>query len=245
VSHTLVVGGTWGIGRAVTRSFAESGGRVSVIGRREPAETALPNVRHLSVDVRDTPALRIAVADLVAEQGQFRNVVLLQRYRGDGDQWDGELDVSLTATRTIVDEVSERFAEGGGSIVIVCSNASRLVAPEQHVGYHAAKAALRQMARYYAVELGPTGIRVNCVTPGTVLKEESAAAHLASAWTGAVVDATPLRRLGTPEDTAAAVAFLCSDAASFITGHELVVDGGLSLLWQESLIRRLVDPPRT
>ena len=245
MSHTLVVGGTWGIGRAVTRSFAESGGRVSVIGRREPAEAALPNVQHMSVDVREPEALRDAIAELVTEKGPLQNVVLLQRFRGNGDKWDGELDVSLTATRTIVDDVSQRFADGGGSIVIVCSNASRLVASEQHVGYHAAKAALRQMARYYAVELGPADIRVNCVTPGTVLKEESADAHLASGWTATVVDATPLRRLGTPEDTAAAVVFLCSDAASFVTGHDLVVDGGLSLLWQESLIRKLVDPPRT
>jgi NAD(P)-dependent dehydrogenase (short-subunit alcohol dehydrogenase family) len=235
VTRSLVVGGTWGIGRAITRLLAADGGNVFVLGRREPAEASLPNVRHSAVDVRDTQALRTALADIVAEDAPVRNIVLLQRFRGTGDAWEGELEVSLTATKTVVETLAGHFDEEGGSIVIVCSNASRLVAPEQPVAYHVAKAALRQMARYYAVELGPTGVRVNCVTPGAVLKEESADA--AGGWDSAVSAATPLRRLGTSDDIAAAVGFLCSDAAAFITGHDLVVDGGLSLLWQESLLR--------
>jgi len=240
MTHTLVVGGTWGIGRAVTRLFAaEDGARVSVLGRSRPPEAALPNVRHRSADVRDADALRVALGEVIAESGPFRNIVMLQRFRGDGDAWQGELEVSLSAARTVVETTRSQFA-GGGSIVVVSSHASHLVAQEQPIGYHAAKAALRQMARYYAVQLGPVGVRVNCVTPGAVLKDESAEAYLAAAWCTALAGATPLRRLGTPEDTAAAIGFLCSDAASFITGHDIVVDGGLSLLWQESLLRALI-----
>lgn len=238
MTHTLVVGGTRGIGRAVTRAFAELG-PVSVLGRRKPADASLANIRHRSVDVRDANLIPTAIDDAIEENGPLRNVVLLQRFRGDGDAWQAELDVSLTATRAVVDATRGRFADDGGSIVFVSSNAARLVAREQPVGYHAAKAALRQMARYYAVELGPAGVRVNCVTPGAVLKGEPGRNAPDEEWRRNVVAATPLRRLGMPEDTAAAIVFLCSGAAAFITGQEIVVDGGLSLLWQESLIREL------
>ncbi len=239
MTHTLVVGGTRGIGRAVTRRFAAAGGRVSVVGRSEPEETSLANVRHWAVDLGVAARLPEAVAQIVEAGGPLDNLVVLHRFRGDGDPWQGELDVSLTATRTLVESAAGRFSEGGGAIVIASSNASRLVAGEQPVGYHAAKAALRQMARYYAVVLGPDGIRVNCVTPGAVLKEESREAYLASPFAEPIRAATPLRRIPTAEDVAAAVAVLCSPDTALVTGQELVVDGGLSLLWQESLIRRL------
>ena len=236
--HTLVVGGTRGIGRAVVRRFAsEPDAAVSVLGRAELEESALPNVRSWSVDAADASALQAAVDEVVAV-GPLRNLVLLQRYRGDGDAWQGELDVSLSATRLILDQADRLFA-GTGAVVIVGSHAAELVAGEQPVGYHAAKAALRQMARFYAVALGPAGIRVNCVTPGAVLKEESRERYLAEPFAATIADATPLGRIGTSEDVADAVAVLCSDATSFVTGQELAVDGGLSLLWQESLIRRL------
>ncbi|MBV8479483.1 MAG: SDR family oxidoreductase [Actinobacteria bacterium] len=213
--------------------MAASGGTVSVIARFEPGESLGPDVRHAAIDVRDLEALETGVADLVASGGPMRNLVLLQRFRGEGDAWERELTVSVAATKIIIEAVSRAFEGGGGSIVIVCSNASRMVAEEQPVGYHVAKAALRQMCRYYAAALGPLGIRVNCVTPGAVSKGASGQS--------AVADATPLRRLGTPGDIAGAVAFLCSDDASFITGQDLVVDGGLSLLWQESLVRSLTQ----
>ena len=239
MTHTVVVGGTRGIGRAVTRRFAESGGAVSVLGRRSPAESALSNVRHWPVNLADAEGLPGLLAEAVEAGGPLDNVVLLQRFRGDGDPWQGELDVSLTATKIVIESASTLFAGGGGSIVIACSNAARLVADEQPVSYHAAKAALRQMARYYAVAFGPAGIRVNCVTPGAVLKEESRDAYLASPLAERVRMVTPLRRIATAEDIASAVAVLCSSETSLVTGQELIVDGGLSLLWQESLTRQL------
>jgi hypothetical protein len=233
--HTLVVGGTRGIGRAVVRRFAADGGVVSVIGRREAEESRLPNVRLCPVELAETESLPAHVAEIVATNGPLRNVVLLQRFRGDGNAWQGELDVSLTATKEIVESAAQSFTDGGGTVVIVCSNASHLVADDQPAAYHAAKAALRQLARYYAVTLGPQGIRVNCITPGAVLKEDSRGAEAAAA----LRDITPLRRIATADDVAGAVALLCSEDAALVTGQDLVVDGGLSLLLQESLVQQL------
>jgi NAD(P)-dependent dehydrogenase (short-subunit alcohol dehydrogenase family) len=241
VRHTLVVGGTRGIGRCVARRFASDGHAVSILGRRKPPEADRDAVRLWQVDLADSDALTQALQEVTAVGGLLDNVIFLQRFRGEGDDWTGEFDVSLTATREIVDALAPHFA-AAASIVIVGSHASHLVAMEQPIGYHAAKAALTQMARYLAVELGPRSIRVNVVLPGSVIKEESAKAMQAEAWSETVAKLTPLRRLGTSEDVAAAVALLCSPDAAFVTGAQLAVDGGLSLLWQESLIRAAASP---
>jgi NAD(P)-dependent dehydrogenase (short-subunit alcohol dehydrogenase family) len=252
--HTLVVGGTRGIGRAVVRHFAAAGHRVSVIGRRQPAERPRANVCHYSVELTDALLREETVKELVRQDGPPENVVFLQRFRGQGDGWQGELEVSLTATREIIESLRSHYERRrGGAIVIVTSNASHLVAEEQSVGYHAAKAALRQMARYYAVTLGPLGVRVNCVTPGAVLKEESREFYLRNKPLQRLFrEVTPLGRMGTAEEIAEVIAFLCSAKASFVTGQDIAADGGLSLLWQESLARKaagfkhaLVSRPKT
>ena len=114
--------------------------------------------------------------------------------------------------------------------------ASRFICSEQPVSYHIAKAALNQMVRYYAVALGPRGIRVNAVLPDTLIKDESRAFYEQNPQLRRVNESIiPLGRMGAAEDVANAVLFLCSPQSSFITGHELVVDGGMSLLGQGGL----------
>jgi len=224
---------------------------ISVIGRRRPPEARRGNVRQYSIELTRTALLATALREIVRRDGRIDNLVFLQRFRGEGDAWQGELEVSLTATRTIIESLASQFGRRrpGGAIVIVCSNASHLVAEEQPVAYHAAKAALRQMARFYAVTLGPLGIRVNCVSPGSVLKEESREFFLQNKPLQKLFrQITPLGRMGTAEEIASVIAFLCNPASSFVTGQDIAVDGGLSLLWQESLARKaagLTHPNRS
>lgn len=242
--HTLIVGGTRGIGREVVRQFLRAGHRLSVLGRQPCPERG---VNSYPVDLADRAGVLAALAMALKNSGRLTNLVFLQRFRGEGDAWQGELDVSLTATKLIIERLEGEFIRqrrGALNSIVICgSNASRLVAGEQPVGYHAAKAALRQMARYYACSLAPRGIRVNCVTPGIVLKEEAREYYRKNADLHALYcRITPLGRMGSPRDIAGAICFLCGPGAAFITGQEIVVDGGLSLLWQASLGTALAKP---
>jgi len=134
------------------------------------------------------------------------------------------------------------FSDDGqsNSIVLVSSIADRYVAPEQSLGYHLAKAGFSQLARYYALELGPLGIRVNSVSPCVVAKDEAREFYDKNEW---LVDRykkfIPLGRMGKPEDIVNAIMFLAGEQASYITGQNIVVDGGLTLRSHESLIRDL------
>ncbi len=219
---------------------------VSAIGAHaaDGASAPPPGVEYWLADLTDDDSRARVLADIASRRGRLTHLVLLQRFRGQGDPWRGELDISLTATRSIIEQCADAFdGRPENSIVIVGSIAGRFIAGEQPVGYHVAKAALEQMARYYAVSLGPRGIRVNCVSPSTVLKEESADFYRGRPD---IVDlyrrVVPLGRMGTAEEVASVVGFFCSPAASFVTGQVLVVDGGVSVLGQEALARRMALP---
>lgn len=240
-AHSLVVGGTRGIGRAVVELFAREKHAVSVISRRPPAENEGESVRHWSVDLLDQKCVAKALAEIVKTNGKLDNLVCLQRFKGEGEKWQREFETSLTATKFLIENLADKFANAG-SIVLVSSAASNVIADEQDASYHVAKAGLNQMARYFAVKLGPKNIRVNTVSPGTVLKQENREFYLKNEKLMNLFQKTiPLGRMGTAEEVAEVIGFLCSPKASFITGQNLLVDGGISLLSQETLLQKFAS----
>lgn len=240
--HVLIVGGTRGIGRSIVKAFAKDS-VVSVIGRR-PAQTAdkdMPNIHYWIVDLSDSKRLKKILKEIISRNGKLSSLIFFQRYRGEEDVWEGEIAVSLTATKNIIEFLSDEFdSVHERSIVIASSLASYYIAKEQPVSYHVAKAGLNQMARFFALTLAPKGIRVNCVVYGAVLKEESKDFWLEHIELHQLYkDITPLGRMATAKDIVNVVLFLCSDKAAFMTGQSLVIDGGISLQSHETLSREL------
>ena len=241
--HSIVIGGTKGVGRELALLLAAGGQSVTAVGRSSTAFTgpAAEGVESFIGDVEDAEGLLRSLIRQVEVRGAISSLVFLQRYRGHGDSWTGEIAVSMSATKTLVEGLVPHFdREGDRSICMVTSNASSFVARNQTLAYHTAKAALRQMARYYAVKYGPVGIRVNVVSPCTFVKPESAEYFAGQEGLKALYRRiTPLARMGTAKEVAKAVAFLCGPDASFITGQDLTVDGGLSLMLQDTLAREV------
>lgn len=236
MKHVIVVGGTKGLGRTLAKQLSGEGVSVSVFGRTKPAENE-GNIVYYAVDLENGAGLLEILERAIKAKGLLDGLVFCQRFRGQGNSWAGEVGVGLTATKVLIEAAAERFAEGGEkSVVMVGSVAGLWIAAEQGVGYHVAKAGLETLVRYFAVKLGPSGVRVNGVAPSAFIKDESKAYHEAHPEVSTrMAKLTPLRRMGTAEESADAIMFLLSNKARFITGQNLIVDGGLTLQLQTSL----------
>lgn len=224
--HTLIVGGSKGLGRALAATLARRGHKVSVLSRTAPPKSGA-KIRHFKADIGDTTQLSAVLREIAADQLPLNNLIFVQRHRGEGDAWAGEIATSLTATKTIIEKLTRKLT-GGGSIVIVTSVADSFIASEQPVGYNVAKAGLAHMARYYAVTLAGKGIRCNCVSPSVFIKDRTRALHKTVASARFHKKAIPLGRPASAEEVCGVIAFLCSDDASYVTGQNIAVDGGLS-----------------
>lgn len=236
----LVTGGSRGIGAAACRALAREGFSVA-IGYTHNAQTAEALARELTDqgfnamavrgDVRSREEVlamfeavrrRMGAVDTlvlsagIAQQKLFQDIT-------DAD-WDGLFDVNIKGVyRCIQAALPDMLRRGRGCIVTVASMWGQVGAScESH--YAASKAAVIGLTRSLAKELGPSGIRVNCVSPGTI--ETDMTAPLGEETLEALAADTPLGRNGTTEDVAQAIAYLCSDASSFVTGQVLAVNGG-------------------
>ncbi len=225
----VITGGAGGIGSGICRRFAAAGYRV-VIGynrAREKAETLAGEIggTALCVDVRSAEAVRAFKAAVVRADVLVNNAgVAAQKLFTDitEDEWDEMFDVHVKgAYRLCRAFLPDMIREKKGSIVNIASMWGQ-VGASCEVHYSAAKAALIGMTRALAKELGPSGIRVNCVSPGVI--ETAMLADFSEADKAALKDETPLGRLGTPEDVAEAVLFAAE--AGFLTGQVIAPNGG-------------------
>jgi NAD(P)-dependent dehydrogenase (short-subunit alcohol dehydrogenase family) len=248
MSHLIVIGGTKGLGRAFVSSLnAGEYNAVTVLARSTPEAASQSHARFIAADAMDRESLLAGLEQAVTQSGAISAMALFQQYRGSTAPWDSKLAITLTASKLALDFFAQHAATTGDkAAVLLTSNASRLACEEQDEGYHASKSGLLGLCRYYANKLGAQGIRINCVSPGTVLKEESKQHFLRDTEMHELFQhIIPLRRMGTADEVASVIKFLLSAQASFVTGQELVVDGGASLQSQESLGRAWLRRRRT
>jgi NAD(P)-dependent dehydrogenase (short-subunit alcohol dehydrogenase family) len=243
-----VTGGGQGIGRAIADRFAAEGADVLVIGRKQgPLDEAVSAIEAAggtawahAADVSEESQVARAVETARARWGR---IDVLVNNAGIADEvpfleieaesWDRVLRTNLRGAFLMAQAVArEQAALGGGSIVHIASiDASGGDGP--YASYNASKAGLLGLNRTMALELAPHGIRVNCVSPGFTHTEmtESAVPPELMEYLTTRFARVPMRRLVTPAEIAAAVAFLASDDASAITGIDLTVDCGLTANW--------------
>jgi NAD(P)-dependent dehydrogenase (short-subunit alcohol dehydrogenase family) len=236
----LISGGSSGIGAAAARRFLEEGSRV-VIGGLDAEQVdrvvgdlaTRGEISGLACDVARTEEAERLVQ---AADETLRGVDVLLNNAGiawkepfldiDAANWDRILDVNLRGMYLVAQGVARRMAERGHGVIVNMASTNALGGEADFAHYNASKGGVLQLTRTMAVELGPKGIRVNCLCPGfidTPLNEGLASADEAGAYAR---ERIPLGRAGSADEVAAAYAFLASDESSFVHGEALVIDGG-------------------
>lgn len=235
----IVVGGASGIGEAIANRLATDGARVAIIDRVVPPDRISAHACDglsqpaLIADVTDRQALEDAFADVILREGRLDILVfsagisMPSPFLDLSDQaWSDVVDVNLTgAFRTAQIAARHMVSRGaGGRIVFIASNCAQRAASSR-ANYNASKGGLISLMQSIATELAPSGILVNAVSPGPVDSPMSRRNHT-PALRASILATTPMARYGLAEEVAGAVAFLVSDDSTYITGHELTVDGG-------------------
>ena len=240
--NVLVTGGTRGIGRAIVEAAAEAGANVAFT-YRSSSETADQLVDRLggagkalgiqadAANAEDAAAAVEAVTGkwgtldgLVVNAGITRDGLMI---RMDAEAWQAVIDTNLTGAFHVAKAAYRPMMKQRGGSIVTISSVVGVTGNAGQANYAASKAGLIGFTKSLARELGGRGVRANVVAPGYI--ETDMTAELGEKVTEAMTGQIPLGRLGDPGDIAAAVLYLLSDAASYVTGHVLHVDGGMAM----------------
>ena len=236
----LITGAYRGLGFAIARGMAEAGATVVLNGRKrdelEKAAQSLPGADIAVFDVTKREAIASSVRDIVARHGRIDILVNnagIQRRAPFADfpqkDWDDIIATNLTAPFVVSQAVVHGMIERKeGKIIHIASLMSDLARPTV-VPYTAAKGGVRQLTRGMAVELAPHNIQVNAISPGYFATEMNRALIDDAEFNAWVCKRTPAGRWGEPAEIAGLAVFLCSDAANYITGQLITIDGGMSV----------------
>jgi NAD(P)-dependent dehydrogenase (short-subunit alcohol dehydrogenase family) len=234
---TIITGGAQGIGEACARRFAREGARVvlaDVDDARGQALASALGALYVHCDVGDSQQVNALVAKTMAAHGRidvlvnnagiFKAAAFLEVTEAD---FDAVIRVNLKGAFLVAQAVAREMVKTGGGSVVNMSSVNAVMAIPSIASYNMSKGGINQLTRVMALALADNGIRVNAVAPGTIATELAAKAVLTSEEAKArVLSRTPMRRLGTPDEIADVVAYLASDASSYLTGEIITADGG-------------------
>jgi NAD(P)-dependent dehydrogenase (short-subunit alcohol dehydrogenase family) len=233
----IVTGAAQGIGAACARRFAREGAKVVVSDIDDAHGQAVAQEiggAYVHCDVGDRAQVDVLVAKamgshgridvLVNNAGIFRASEFLDITEAD---FDAVLRINLKGSFLVGQAVAREMAKAGRGAIVNMSSVNAVMAIPTIASYNVSKGGINQLTRAMALALADHGIRVNAVAPGTIATELAAKAVLTSEEAKKkILSRTPMKRLGEPEEVADVVAYLASDAASYITGEIVVVDGG-------------------
>lgn len=233
----IITGSTRGIGRAIAEAMMAAGARV-VISSEDADDTACVaaelGMPGFACDVTDDAALAGLVNFALAELGRIDVLVCNAGITGragpfadiDMDDYARVMALNLRSQVVLCNLALPHIADGGGGAAVLMASLSGSRGNGRINAYALAKAGVAQLARNLAVEWGPKAVRVNAISPGFIATELSAPLLDNPDFMARRMGMTPLRRPGTPAEVAGAAVFLASAAGGFVTGHNLVVDGG-------------------
>jgi NAD(P)-dependent dehydrogenase (short-subunit alcohol dehydrogenase family) len=234
----IVTGGAAGLGAAICLRAAQAGYRVGVLdldrSACEARAATLPGSGHVALQADVTNPAQVAAAfgtfgdvpDFVVNNaGIVRFGPLVEQ---SVEEFKRVVDVNLIGVYVVAREAARRMLPRGSGSIVSITSVNALTPGPGSGAYPATKAAVAKLTEHLSLELGPSGIRVNCVAPGFIDGGMSTPIYADPRVRASRGGAVPLRRLGTVEDVANAVVWLGSDEAAYVNGHQLVVDGGVA-----------------
>jgi NAD(P)-dependent dehydrogenase (short-subunit alcohol dehydrogenase family) len=259
----IITGAAWGIGRGIAQLFAQEGATVIIADLDDLVGTTVASaIRHdggkahfihtdvlqhsdleqlIEKTVQDHKRLDILVNNAFVHEGanfpSFLSVTL--------ESWEHHVQFILTAALVACQRAIPHIIRSGGGSIIAISSVQGLLASGQHACYATCKAGLNMLMQQIAIEFGPHGVRANTICPGFIvterLQEALNAGPSVAEWADDLFQRSlyPLRNYGKPLDVAQAALYLASDASRFVTGQNLVVDGGLTTQLQDAFAFRL------
>lgn len=247
-SVVLITGGYGHLGSAITESLLYHGAQVYILARDKDkflqSFESVDNLFFEYCDVSNTDEIKKAFKNIIAKTGKI-DVLINNAFYSKGqspetmtdEEWDFGIDGTLSSVFRCIREIIPYFKDANKGKIINVSSMYGLVAPQFEIyddfpqflnppHYGVAKAGIIQMTKYYASYLGPLGIQVNTVTPGPFPSQR---VQESKSFVEALQSKTCLNSIGKPEDLAGAFVFLASDAANFITGQNIIIDGGWTI----------------
>ncbi|WP_254913038.1 SDR family oxidoreductase [Novosphingobium sp. B 225] len=228
----VVTGGTRGLGRHIAAALAGAGAQVVVCGRNAPADLP-PGVTFFAADIRDAEQAKALVDHAAALHGRLDIVVNnaggspAAAFEAASPRFlDAILKLNLQAPMYMAQAAHPHLVKAGGGNVINIASVSGIRPSPGTAAYGAAKAGLLNLTQSLAQEWGPQGVRVNAIIAGLMQTENAEATYGDAAAQAAVGRSMPLQRMGLGSDIAGAVLWLCSDAAAWVSGARINVDGG-------------------